>query len=138
MYFLLLHLVIYIGFVLHCVKCTGWRHSQNVRLELNIALSYAPYLGNTFMLGVYMKHRWVFWKTYYVQHCAFQNAYFYFFLWYPLGYTPLGWCPSSITYLWSNTHLYFHHMCFILNNIRCCVSTTSSSRNHFWNAKEKE
>jgi hypothetical protein len=51
----------------------------------------------------------------------------------------LGWTdPSLITCLWSNTYLYFHHMCFILSDLRCYGSATSSSRNHVWSAKEKD
>jgi hypothetical protein len=29
-------------------------------------------------------------------------------------------------------------MCFILSDLKCYVSATSSSRNHLWSANEKE
>jgi hypothetical protein len=29
-------------------------------------------------------------------------------------------------------------MCFILNDLKCYGSATSSSKNHLWNAKENE
>jgi len=36
-------------------------------------------------------------------------------------------------------HLFIsYHMCFILSDLKCYVSVTSSSRNHIWSAKEKE
>ncbi len=38
--------------------------------------------------------------------------------------------------LWPNTYLYLHHMCFILSDLQCYGSSTSSSRNHLWSAKE--
>jgi len=34
--------------------------------------------------------------------------------------------------------LYFHHMCFILNDLKCYGNVISSSRNHFGSAKENE
>jgi hypothetical protein len=36
------------------------------------------------------------------------------------------------------SYLYFHRMNFILNELKCYVSATSSSRNHLGNVKEKE
>ncbi len=36
-------------------------------------------------------------------------------------------------------HLFIsYHMCFILSDLKCYVSATSSSRNHLWSANEKE
>jgi len=35
-------------------------------------------------------------------------------------------------------YLYFHHMCFILSDLKCYGSASLSSRNHFWKAKENE
>jgi hypothetical protein len=46
--------------------------------------------------------------------------------------------PSPIVCLWLSTYLYLHHMCFILSDLKCYESTTSSFRNHLWSAKEKK
>jgi hypothetical protein len=34
--------------------------------------------------------------------------------------------------------LYLHHMCFILNDLKCYGNVISSSKNHFGSAKENE
>jgi hypothetical protein len=38
--------------------------------------------------------------------------------------------PSPISCSWPNTYLYLHHMCFVLSELKCYGSATSSSTNH--------
>ncbi len=45
---------------------------------------------------------------------------------------------TKITALSLNIYLDLCHLCFILSDLKCYGSAISSSRNHFWSAKEKE